>query len=108
MLPIQRMMKRTRKAARTGEDLRIQNRIPWSLPQQTKTANTFFFNSIKLKSVCQSKKHLLQALYVHQYAKGFFLNFCERSRAVAVASFLLFLTERIRQAVENSVEYKKI
>ena len=30
--------------------------------------------------------------------------FCERSRAVDMATFLLHLTECIRKAVENSVE----
>ena len=30
--------------------------------------------------------------------------FCERSKTVAIATFLLHLNERIRQAVENSAE----
>ena len=47
-------------------------------------------------------KTMVQALYVYQYTKGFFLSkletFLQRIRAVAVASFPLRLTEAVRQA----------
>ena len=52
-------------------------------------------------------KIIVHVLYGYQYAKGFFLSelevFCERSRAVAVVTFLLRLTKCIKQS-ENFVE----
>ena len=52
---------------------------------------------------------IAQALYiVNTPAVSSLVNlkcFCERSRAVAVASFLLHLTEHIRQAVEKILKF---